>query len=610
MRFYSYIFTFILVLGLGTHSANAQNKAPKGSVLIPSRLIYTATDKKKRFLCGHVRGWEPGRMVGKDKSHFMPFRMQIRNLKQRIKKASGIKKANAERRLAKLQLNTKRARKACRKNTPAAHLLDPLALYSKTITEDDVYHLYRRAGLGVPHPQAFSYVGRNADQLAAYFLTYVNQPEVDHAAYIYVDGNIAEPHYPANNPDLNGIHAYTLAVLSKTRNQFHERFALLSLLDRLAVASRAVNVNAAQRNLYMDYLNLLREYSKGDMDYAKLVEEIGENGAMVRWLTLDGNNRSAPNEDYARELMELFTLDTKNVNGQPNYSDLDIIQVARAFTGWSVTNRIENRWRTVFLPDNFDNDPRKIIFWGTPYQGTVTNGRDVVRHIFAAHPNAPISLAKFIAREYVREDASDEFISRLAEVIKANNYKLKNVFQTLLSSEEFYKAENRLAVARTPSDRFIHLIRIMDSVGMPYPNFLTIASSLRNNMGCILTQTETVFGCVKMQEMPEGQRLLNSTRYVTTLANEFNNLENYRLFYPNANPSDMQLVGNFEKIFGIKLTAERKRSVLDYLNSNMSNDGTLLDSPWDPQGSIQYLRRKVAGLFRIFANMPEMHDVR
>ena len=125
-----------------------------------------------------------------------------------------------------------------------------------------------------------------------------------------------------------------------------------------------------------------------------------------------------------------------------------------------------------------------------------------------------------------------------------------------------------------------------------------------------MTQTETVFGCVKMQEMPEGQRLLNSTRYVTTLANEFNNLENYRLFYPNANPSDMQLVGNFEKIFGIKLTAERKRSVLDYLNSNMSNDGTLLDSPWDPQGSIQYLRRKVAGLFRIFANMPEMHDVR
>ncbi|MCO6430935.1 MAG: DUF1800 family protein [Deltaproteobacteria bacterium] len=605
--------SFICSIALHT-AASAAPKAPKGGVKLPSENMFLVNDERGKFLCGLVKKWESGKLVGKAKDYFLPVRVEISQLKKKPKTAAATKK------LKKLKNQQKKGKKACAGGPPSTPVAPPnptpvptpdhLAEKTTPVTLDDLNHLYRHAGLGVPPQEALSFVGGPVGPLVDYFMTLQSDGAVEDEARTWLDQNTAEPHYPASNPTTTGINMYALRILMKSPNQFHERLALLALHDRLATSSRAVESVTAQRRLMVDHLTLIRQAAWGNLDYAKLVEDIGEDGVMVRWLTLDRNTLTAPNEDYARELMELFSLDTVNNAGEPNYTNEDIINIARAFTGWNLL-QVNGQWRVIFTPATFDADPNKTIFAGTAWQGTVQGGRDVVRHIFAHHPNASVSTAKWIAREYLKEDAPEAVIGQLAALVKENNFLLKPVFAKLLKSEEFYKAEYQFSIAKTPVERFVHLTRIMDQVGMPY-DFVTVRNSLAN-MGCVLTQTETVFGCDKLEELPDGQRLLNSANLITSLSNN-NNLFNangfdYSRFFPNPAPSADEMVDHMERVFGLNLPIVRKAAIRDYMNNAMNNNGTLVSEPWNPANTAM-VRRKVAGLFRLYAQIPLSHDLR
>jgi uncharacterized protein (DUF1800 family) len=79
----------------------------------------------------------------------------------------------------------------------------------------------------------------------------------------------------------------------------------------------------------------LRMLGKGDMRV--LVKAINKDAAMVEWLDTVRNHKDIPNENYARELQELFTLGVNDLRGNPNYTQADVAQIARAFTGWTMT---------------------------------------------------------------------------------------------------------------------------------------------------------------------------------------------------------------------------------------------------------------------------------
>ena len=128
--------------------------------------------------------------------------------------------------------------------------------------------------------------------------------------------------------------------------------------------------------------------------------------------------------------MELFSLGTTTRDGTPNYSNDDVRQIARAFTGWSVetVNGVSNQ--AVFRTTRYDSDVKKI-FIGTPWEGSVISGRDVVNHILTYHPNSGISLGKFFAEKYLRPDPDDGVINQLAYLIEAGQ------FQFPASTENF-----------------------------------------------------------------------------------------------------------------------------------------------------------------------------
>ncbi len=82
-----------------------------------------------------------------------------------------------------------------------------------------------------------------------------------------------------------------------------------------------------------DQNKLLRQFCKGN--FKAFVKAINTDGAMMEYLDTVRNFKDQPNENYARELMELFTLGVNDLAGQPNYDQQDIVQIARAFSGWN-----------------------------------------------------------------------------------------------------------------------------------------------------------------------------------------------------------------------------------------------------------------------------------
>ena len=574
-------------------------KPPKGAIVLPESRVFMTRGVDGPLYCGGKKSYEPGKMVGKKSAFFMPLKRDV----ERFKKRAKTKRAKKKLKVLSEKLNEAKA--ICREGPPPADLF---AAYAQPLTYEDIYHLYRRAGLGPPTTEAMSFHTKSSSELVENFMTYFHDGYVESLSNSWLDEDPEAPHYPDKDLTPNGLNLYALIILTKTPNHFFERLALIELHDRLATSVNVVG--GTQRRMMIDHLLLLRTTGALAMDYPRLIAELGEDPLMIRWLTLDRSTNAAPNENYARELMELFTLDTADNNGAPNYTSQDIAQIAKAFTGWGVSDKT-GVWKAVFDPAKSDITNDKVIFKGMPYQGNVKTGRDVVSHIFAKHPNASVSLAKFIAREYFREDLDPGKIANIAYWIKENDFQLRPVFKKLLSSEEFYKSENRFAIAKTPGERFVHLVRIMDRMGMPYD-----IKNVRNNlaaMGCVVTQPETVFGCDKTEEVPVSQRLLRSANLITSLSNA-NTLftqvgwDYSRLMpYPGAGAED--LVTHFEAMFGVTLNAENRASMLDYLNSAMNNQGNLVAERWNPNNNA-HIRRKVAGLFRLFAMTPQFHDLR
>jgi uncharacterized protein (DUF1800 family) len=112
-----------------------------------------------------------------------------------------------------------------------------------------------------------------------------------------------------------------------------------------------------------DHIKLLHRGASGD--FRQLVKDVGRDPAMMEFLDTVRNGKAEPNENYARELMELFTLGVNDTAGNPNYTQEDIVQISRAFSGWGYG-------RTTFFDpsnhdfmDEFPERGPKVIFQST-----------------------------------------------------------------------------------------------------------------------------------------------------------------------------------------------------------------------------------------------------
>ncbi|MEM1095021.1 MAG: DUF1800 family protein [Bacteroidota bacterium] len=198
------------------------------------------------------------------------------------------------------------------------------------------------------------------------------------------------------------------------------------------------------------YLDLLRTHALGN--FKAFVHAIGIDAAMLIFLDGTLNTRIAPNENYARELLELFTMGIHAPDGSPNYTEEDIVELSKALTGWQV-NHYD---LTVNYLRAFHDRGEKTIFGKTDrfeYDA-------VIDWIFEARSS---EIAHFICgklyRAFVYEVPNPAIVSELASVFLANDFEIEPVVRTLLSSTHFFEAGQLGARIKSPFDHVFGFLK-------------------------------------------------------------------------------------------------------------------------------------------------------
>ncbi len=234
-----------------------------------------------------------------------------------------------------------------------------------------------------------------------------------------------------------------------------------------------VSSDAPHGKYIYQYIQLLRDNAFGN--FKELVKEITVNSLMLRYLNGNENNKNAPNENFSRELLELFTIG-KGIQAGPgdytNYTEGDISEIARALTGWVINfagfNVAGPHPPATFRSSRHDTDTKTL---SNRLGNVVINDQGeeeykaVIDAIFAQD-----EVSRFIARKLYRwfvyyhidEDIEANVIEPLATIIRDADYEMQPAIEALLSSEHFYDENAVGCMIKSPIDFTASIIKTFE----------------------------------------------------------------------------------------------------------------------------------------------------
>ena len=235
----------------------------------------------------------------------------------------------------------------------------------------------------------------------------------------------------------------------------------MALLWHGHFATSAQKVKASEVNYALN--EVFRTHATGN--FKRLTTEVGQSRCMLRYLDNDRSTKKQPNENWARELMELFTL------GQGHYTEDDIKASARAFTGWStdgltfafnITNHDAGSKTFMGRTGDFDGWNILDILFEQPALGTFICGK----------------LYKFFAAEEVDAAA----VEALAETFRTGRYELKPVLRELFLSEAFYSPQVMGTQIKSPAHLVVKLTHDLSLGSVPPPAMAQATATLGQNI--------------------------------------------------------------------------------------------------------------------------------
>ncbi len=295
-------------------------------------------------------------------------------------------------------------------------------------------HLFRRAGFGATSSMIETAVQREPADLVAELVAADVEPDSFRAE---MDNLVRASLATGNVKHLSAQWVYRMLttpvpLLEKMTLFWHGHFA--------TSASKVEDAELMQRQN-----ELLREHALGD--FGQLLLEVSRDPAMLLYLDSASNRKAHPNENYAREIMELFCL------GEGNYSEQDIRELARCFTGWEIK-------RNKFRFNRYQHDGGSKTVLGTTGE---LSGEDGVA-IVAAHSAAPRFIAGKLVRFFVMDEPEPaaELIDPLAEELRENDLHLAATVSRILSSNLFFSPHARGRKIRSPVELGVGFLRSLD----------------------------------------------------------------------------------------------------------------------------------------------------
>jgi uncharacterized protein (DUF1800 family) len=296
-------------------------------------------------------------------------------------------------------------------------------------------HLYRRAGFGANIAELDEAVAAGPDKAVATLLS--GGPSAARRAF---DQQMADM---AASLDYNNeveLRAWWLLRILQTPFPLEERLTLFW-------HNHFATSNAKVRNLrYMFAQNqLLRRNALGS--FRTMLEEISKDPAMMVWLDTNQNKKGTANENYARELMELFCL------GIGHYTEPDVREGARAFTGWEIKDG-----KFSFNAGQHDGGVKRFLGREGKF-----GGEDVVRICLEQDVAAEFIVGKLF-RFFVSETVAPtrELIAPLAARFRQSDYDLHSLVETILRSNLFFSPQVYRTQIKSPVDFAVGIVRALE----------------------------------------------------------------------------------------------------------------------------------------------------
>ncbi len=378
-------------------------------------------------------------------------------------------------------LSARRHRKNQVKNPPAQQptyrTFSGINPYTGSFTEQEVIQLLKRTMFGAKKADIDYFKTKTLDEVVDELLTPAAPdpaaPVKEYAtstSALTPDSNITQGTTWINDINNDGT------VQSQRRASYKKWWTGVMIQQDRSIREKLIllwidhfgneTTEVGNANVIFKQHTLIRQNVLGN--FKNLVRDITKDFAMLRYLNGYLNQASAPDENYGRELMELFTV---GKGPDSHYTESDVKEAAKVLTGWQINY---NNYNSVFNAARHSTVNKTFSSF---YQNAVITGRtgatagdlelnDLLAMIFSQQ-----EVAKFIVRKiyrwfvYYSIDAATEanVIAPLAAIFRDNNYEIKPMLSTLFKSEHFFDVLNRGCYIKTPADLVIGSIREMNA---------------------------------------------------------------------------------------------------------------------------------------------------
>lgn len=296
-------------------------------------------------------------------------------------------------------------------------------------------HLLRRAGFGARPSEWEEYSRLGLAETTRRLLHPEATPDNLEELLKTIGGNFVD------FDTLDGVRSWWIFRMAQTRRPLEEKMTLF-WHNHFATANYKVNNPRWMAN----QIETFRKHALGN--FRSLLLEMARDPAMLVWLDGAQNKLGAPNENFAREVLELFTVGVGS-----GYTERDIQEAARCFTGWVY----DNGARTfVFNPFLHDDGWKTVLGQSGNFHG------DEVIDIIVRQPATGKYLATKLWKFFVADDAPPREIERVAKAYFANNFSVGAMVEAILTSPAFYDERNYYTRIKSPVEFVVNVIRTLD----------------------------------------------------------------------------------------------------------------------------------------------------
>ena len=373
-----------------------------------------------------------------------------------------------------------------------------------------VAHLFRRAGFGGTYQQLEACAAKGYEATVDEFLHPEQQADVDMDMVLRYFTETKAVSGPGD-----GAQEYWVYRILSTPRPLQEKVTLF--WHGILCTGHA---KCEDGNQILVQLEKFRRYGMGN--FRDLLVHLASDPAMIFYLDNCLSHKQAINENWGRELLELFSMGVGK-DGQLNYTEEDVKVCARAFTGWTLTNPMPNypygRYENYFLYNPQDHDDDEKTFLG---EAGRFNGEDVI-DIICKQPTTARFVARHLYNFFVADDAQvpgwkdtppldPEALRILEEEYFRSHYDIRSMLRVLFNSDFFKKA--RFARMKSPTEMVAETVRLVGDFSRPRPGISSVVQEIRY-MGQDLMNPPTVEGWHTGQEWIDSGTLVERINFAS-----------------------------------------------------------------------------------------------